>query len=150
MKVTFVRTVGARDRVYVERDDGTTASWVFPTYGDAPPHDLVHLIAEVELGLTDGLWARVAAGADLATINAQADRAGGKLADKSAALGEGVLRSEQAAAALSSSYPEPAAWIDPAALARARARLAEVGAAWRALVPKGALAFAWPSGARIS
>jgi hypothetical protein len=149
MKITFVRTVGARDRVYVERADGTTASWSFPTYGDAPPHDLVHLIAEAELGITDGLWARVAAGADLAAINAQAERTGGKLADKYAALGDGVLRSEQAAAALAP-HAEPAAWIDRAALARARARLDELADAWRALAPKGALAFAWPGGARIS
>jgi hypothetical protein len=149
VKITFVRTVGARDRVYVERVDGTTASWSFPTYGDAPPHDLVHLIVEAELGISDGLWARVAAGADLATINAQADRNGGTLAEKYAALGDGVLRSEQAAAALAP-HAEPAAWIDPAALARARARLDEIAIAWRALVPKGALAFTWPGAARIS
>lgn len=144
MKISFVRTVGARDRVYVERDDGTTASWAFPTYGDAPPHDLVHLIAEQELGLTDGLWARIAAGADLAAINAAADRTGGTIAQKYAALGDGVLRSEAAAAALSIVDGEPPAWIDLAALARARARLAEIAAAWRALVPKGALTFSWP------
>ena len=144
MIVTFVRTVGARDRVYVERDDGTTASWSFPTYGDAPPHDLVHLIAEQELGIADGLWARVAAGADLASINAAADRGGGTIADKYAALGPGVLRSEEAAAALGAPFTEPAAWIDRAALARARARLAGVADAWKALAPKGALTFSWP------
>ena len=144
MIVRFVRTVGARDRVYVERADGTTASWEFPTYGDAPPHDLVHLIAERELGITDGLWARVAAGADLAAINAAANQRGGTLAEKYAALGDGVLRSETAAAALSNPYAEVPAWIDPAALDRARDALADAAARWRALVPKGTLVYEWP------
>jgi hypothetical protein len=144
MKIAFVRTVGARDRVYVERADGTTASWSFPTYGDAPPHDLVHLIAERELGIDDGLWARVAAGADLAAINDAADRRGGPIAEKYAALGEGVVRSEAAAAALSTPYGEVPAWIDPAALDRARAALADAATRWRALVPKGTLIYVWP------
>ena len=146
MKISFVRTVGARDRVYVLRDDGTTASWSFPTYGEAPPHDLVHLIAERELGITDGLWAQVAAGADLAAMNAAADRHGGTLAEKYAALRDidGVLRSETAAFALSSPYAEVPAWIDPAALDRARAALADATARWRALVPKGTLVYDWP------
>jgi len=146
VKITFVRTVGARDRIYVERDDGTTASWSFPTYGDAPPHDLVHLIAEQELAIADGLWARIAAGADLASINDAADRAGGAMAVKYAALGDldGVLRSEQAAAAVGTEHGEIAAWIDRDRLARARERLAEVAARWRALAPKGALVLSWP------
>ncbi len=146
MTIRFVRTIGERDRVYVERDDGTTASWAFPTYGDAPPHDLVHLIAERELGIRDGLWARVAAGVDLAAIDAHANRAGGTIADKYAALGDGVVRSEAAAAALSNPHGLVPAWIDPAALDRARAALADAAARWRALAPKGTLVYEWPTG----
>jgi len=175
MRVTFVRTAGARDRIYVARDDGSEASWEFPSYGDAPPHDLVHLIAEAELGLDDALWGRIAAGADLAAVNAAAARATqGGLAIKYAGLGDlrDVLLSEAIAAAVGSartlaSTPAdrrallddavaqlgatiPPA-IDAAALARVCARLDEVAARWRALRDdprgKGALVLAWPGGA---
>src|SRR5262245_6402343 len=122
MIVTFVRTAGARDRIYVARDDGSETSWAFPTYGDAPPHDLVHLIAEAELGITPGLWGRVAAGADLGVILEAANRKSGPIAEKFAALGDlrDVIASEEAAAALSTPYAAIPAWIDPGALARAR------------------------------
>ncbi len=52
MQVSFVRTAGARDRIYVRRTSGSEVSWEFPSYGDELPHDLVHLVVE-ELGLPD-------------------------------------------------------------------------------------------------
>jgi hypothetical protein len=100
VRVTFVRTLGKHDRVYVKRTNGSESSWSFPSYGDALPHDLVHLVCEIELGVRDGIYGRVAAGADLREINQKANRKGGK--DKYRALGrdlEGVLWSEALAAA---------------------------------------------------
>jgi hypothetical protein len=161
MRVMFVRTVGARDRVYVERADGSHASWDFPSYGDGLPHDLVHLIVEQRFGVAGGVWGRVAAGADLARINAAANRAGGK--DKYRELGDEVVLAEALAnapwtqlelapdaEALLARMREMAgpralpASVTLDAIARVRAELCELRERWVALVPKGALDFDYP------
>lgn len=77
LTAAFVRTVGERDRIYVVRSDGSEVSWVFPTYGDALPHDLIHLVVEAAFGLARGFWGRVDAGADPGAIMAEANRRGG-------------------------------------------------------------------------
>jgi hypothetical protein len=169
MRVTFVRTFGGRDRIYVARaESDAETSWSFPTYGPAPPHDLVHLVVEAALDLRPGLWGRVAAGADLGAIARAADRTTGDLAHKYAALGDlgDVLVSEAAVAAVTAPVPELAATyvaglraaaarlavaarVDDYALAAARARLDEIAAQWRALGDRGALTVRWPDGAVI-
>jgi hypothetical protein len=90
LKASFVRTVGERDRVYVVRSDGSEVHWAFPTYGDALPHDLIHLVVEAAFGLTQGFWGRVDAGADPGAIMADANRMGGgnKFAGFGTALSE--------------------------------------------------------------
>src|SRR5258705_4227518 len=159
LRATFVRTAGQPDRVYVVRPDGGEVSWAFPSYGEALPHDLVHLVVEAAAGLRDGFWGRVARGVDPARINAIANTAGGKLADKYAGFGDdirGLLHAEALAA-----YPwlvddgelrdaQLAAWrdrvgagfpeSDPARADHVRAALATLTARWRALLPKGSLA----------
>src|SRR5215470_13391580 len=85
MEVSFVRSQGQRDRIYVRRTNGTEVSWVFPTFGNYIPHDLVHLVVEAAFGLRQGFWGRVDAGVDPARINAEANRMGG--ANKYAAYG---------------------------------------------------------------
>jgi len=77
MKISFVRTEGNPDRVYVTRTDGTETSWAFPTYGNVIPHDLVHLLVEAGFELRQGFWRRVDAGVDVERINAEANRKGG-------------------------------------------------------------------------
>src|SRR5258706_12059736 len=86
MRIRFVRTSGAPDRVYVRRSDGSETSWSFPTYGDAVPHDLVHLVVEDAFAIADGFWGRVDRGVDPARINADANRTGGT--NKYAGLGD--------------------------------------------------------------
>jgi len=56
----------------VTRQDGTSTSWDFPSYGDGLPHDLCHLVVESELGLTDGFWGLVDQGVDVGLVNDQA------------------------------------------------------------------------------
>ena len=85
LNASFVRTVGDRDRIYVRRSDGSEVNWVFPTFGDAPPHDMIHLIVESAFGVTQGFWGRVDDGVDPGVISAQANRAGGR--NKYAAFG---------------------------------------------------------------
>ncbi len=159
IEVSFVRTAGAPDRVHVHRADGTEASWSFPSYGDALPHDLVHLVVESSFGVKQGFWGRVAAGADPARVNADANRRGGK--NKYEAFGED-LRELYLAEALAN-----ARWWDHSAsdedrrddIARECARsggplppsvtLAAIGAVreeldrlrsrWRGLAPRGTL-----------
>ena len=77
LKASFVRTIGERDRIYVARSDGSEVNWAFPTYGDALPHDLIHLVVEAAFGLAQGFWGRVDAGADPGAIMADANRRGG-------------------------------------------------------------------------
>jgi len=89
MEISFVRTVGSRDRVYVRRTNGTETSWAFPSYGDYVPHDVVHLVVETGFGLRNGFWGKVDAGVDVARINADANRTGG--ANKYAAFGADQL-----------------------------------------------------------
>jgi hypothetical protein len=64
MRVTFVKTIGLRDRVYVRFPDGREKSWPFPNYGEHLPHDLVHLIVERAFAIDDGVWGHVARGGE--------------------------------------------------------------------------------------
>lgn len=151
MQVSFVRTAGARDRVYVRRTSGSEVSWEFPSYGDELPHDLVHLVVEEAFGLRGGFWARVDAGIDPTRINAEANRKGGKLAEKYAGFGpdlDGLLQAE-ALAALPWVMDDRGDALEPgvAALglpsgrtADVRARLLVLRERWRGLGAKGTLA----------
>jgi len=69
MRVTFPR-LPDRQRAYalVERDDGVRYRLYAGTAGPQLPHDIRHLIAERELGITDGVWAGIAAGVVLASM----------------------------------------------------------------------------------
>jgi hypothetical protein len=140
MVVRFVKTPGARDRVYCERPDGSTASWSFPSYGpDGMPHDLVHYAIERALGLTDGVFGKVAKGADLARINAAANRTAGRVAQAYADLQplDQVLRSERLAAGGVADLTDP----ERALVRQARAELHQ---AWADLGDRGTLVLSWP------
>lgn len=161
MRVSFVRTRGARDRIYATRDDGTEVSWSFPTYGDALPHDMVHLVVESILGLRQGFWGRVAAGLDPARVNAMVNREGGGNRNPGFGSDKRELYLAEALAALPWSDPERNAASLIAAVAEGcraagepvleveqvdevRRRLAELGERWRAIGEKGAIELRWP------
>ena len=63
MRVTFPR-LPDHQRAYalVERDDGVVYRLYGGMAGPRLPHDIMHLIAERELRITDGIWAGIAAG----------------------------------------------------------------------------------------
>jgi hypothetical protein len=159
LRARFVRQRGQRDRVYVVRSDGSEASWVFPSYGDGLPHDLVHLVAESAFGVTDGFWGHVDRGADPQRINDEANRRGGR--DKYSAFGDdrrGLLLAEalanlawtvdgvrdedrrkmvaKACTALGVSLPVS---VTQESIAAVRARLDDLRAVWRGFKEKGAL-----------
>ena len=155
LKAAFVRTVGEADRFYVTRSDGSEARWSFATYGEALPHDLVHLVVESAFGLSRGFWGRVDEGVDPKVVNDEANRKGG--ADKYAAYGpdrtellqaEALANAhwwddsmdagiEEACALMGAPAPPPVA---PVHIREIRAVLRALSARWRALRPKGALA----------
>lgn len=72
LTATFTRHRGANDHVHVTRTDGTSTEWEFPSYGDAVPHDLIHLVVERGLGMTDGFWGLIDGGANVVMVGDQA------------------------------------------------------------------------------
>jgi hypothetical protein len=159
LNAAFLRTVGERDRIYVRRSDGTEVSWVFPTYGDALPHDMIHLIVESAFGVTDGFWGRVDAGADSGLISAQANRIGGQ--NKYAAFGEGLsglvlaeilanpgwlmddnsdeMIKNQIVMGCREANVKPPVDVSTERVVQVRSTLYDLARQWRALKPKGAI-----------
>ena len=159
LRARFVRVAGERDRVYVRRSDGSETSWVFPSYGEGLPHDLVHLVVERDFGVREGFWGRVDRGVEPAKINEEASRVGGKgkyavfgpdqrellLAEALANCGwflpgadDAARRAELARQCAEVGIEVPAR-VTAAALAETERRLRELQARWRTLVPKGTL-----------
>ena len=72
MRVTFPRLPDyQRAYALVDRDDGVRYrlyGGTDPFPGPRLPHDIRRLIAERELGMTDGIWAGIAAGVVLASM----------------------------------------------------------------------------------
>ena len=134
MNVEFRRTGERRYAVVVHRDGETLEMNPAPGYDALMPHDLSHLIVEIELGLTRAIFGQLAAGGHAATFNraplhdrrtdARDRRRRGKRGNRLMAQGrdEGAL-SERA------QYVCVHAWLaqskDPAHRARARAMAAE-------------------------
>ena len=61
MKVTFTKERG-RYGVLVERERASTLFGHGPGNDESLPHDLLHFVAEAELGLDDGIFGALAAG----------------------------------------------------------------------------------------
>jgi hypothetical protein len=170
LKASFVRTVGDRDRIYVVRSDGSEVNWAFPNYGDALPHDLIHLVVEAAFGLAQGFWGRVDAGADPAAIMADANRRGGRnkysgfgtasselplaeaLANPGWLVGEpstASLRENIIAACRESGLAVPEL-LSTERIDQVRVVLKHLASQWRDFIPKGAVQLAFdprdPSG----
>jgi len=159
LNASFVRTEGERDRIYVRRSDGSEVNWVFPTFGDVPPHDMIHLIVESAFGVSQGFWGRVDAGVDPGIIAAQANRVGGR--NKFAAFGPDLsdlvlaealanpgwlmnaissegLQSQIVAACREAGVEAPVLLSIERTL-QVRAVLRHLAGKWRGLKPKGAI-----------
>ena len=95
--------------MYVNRSDGTSTGWDFPSYGDGLPHDLRHLVVDDELGLADGFWGLVDGGVDVALVHNQATlvRNGAPLCEHVGIDLTGLLEAEAAVAALDATNGEP-------------------------------------------
>ncbi len=63
MEVTFTKLTGRRYLMTVARERGPAlAPRQGPGYDDHLPHDAVHLLVEIEAGVSGGVFGRVAAG----------------------------------------------------------------------------------------
>lgn len=87
MQVTFPR-LPDHQRAYslVARDDGVVYRLDGGTAGPRLPHDIMHLVAERELGITDGIWAGIAAGVVFASMTHVSGRRQPHAADRSGTI----------------------------------------------------------------
>jgi hypothetical protein len=168
MHVTFPRLPDhERGYAVVERDDGV----VYQLYGDMAgprlPHDITHLVVEGRLGITDGIWGGIAAGAVFGSMRHVSGRRPPHAADRSRTLLRNFrdqgLRAEliavlvESVAALDDPSPDqvrrlaraklavlPDADVDPAAIAAAAQALQVEAARWARLRVGEALSYDWP------
>lgn len=127
--------------MYVTREDGTSTSWDFPSYGDGLPHDLCHLVVEGELGLADGFWGLVDSGVDVGLVDNQATLVHGSrpLAEQAGFDLSGLLEAEAVVAALAGpatavgGIDELPVSAEPEAINVIRDRLRQLSEQWRRL-----------------
>jgi len=169
MRVTFPRLED--DEIayaLVERDDGVVYQMLSSRAGTALPHDIRHLVVERELGVTDGLWAGIAAGAVFKSMRHLRGRRPPHAAEHSLELKrkyrDRLLRAELLADVVESvaalDDPSPAeirrltgaklavlrgAPPSPEALATAASALQVEAARWARLRPGQELHYEWPS-----
>jgi hypothetical protein len=74
IRISAVRTGQERDRVYVNRDDGSEVWWSWIRDERALPHDLEHWVVETGARLSHGFWGLVADGLAPTRVNKMADR----------------------------------------------------------------------------
>jgi hypothetical protein len=167
MRVTFPR-LPDHQRAYamVERDDGVVYKLSGGVAGPRLPHDIVHLVVERELRITDGIWAGIAAGVVFTSMTHVSGRRPPHTADRSAGLirqfRDKGLRAELMADLVSSTAaldtPAPAqirklaaarlavlhdAEVDPAAIASAARALQVEAARWARLRVGDQLCYDW-------
>jgi hypothetical protein len=170
MRVTFPRLPDYQ-RAYslVERDDGVVYRLNGGIAGPRLPHDIMHLVAERELRIRDGIWAGIAAGVVFSSMTYVSGRRPPHAADRSKRLlrefRQSGLRAELLADLVSSTagldaptpaqirrlaatklavLPDPE--IDPDAVAEAARALQVEAGRWAHLRVGEHLEYHWPPG----
>jgi hypothetical protein len=168
MRVTFPRLPDhERAWALVERDDGVVYRLYGGTAGPRLPHDIMHLVAERELRIKDGIWAGIAAGVVFDSMHHVSGRRPPHAAERSQALlrdfRQQGLRAElladlvSSAAALNTMTLDkiqrlaaaklavlPDADVDPVAIAAAARALQVEAARWARLRIGEELSYDWP------
>jgi hypothetical protein len=157
--MTFERMADRRPvETVVERDDGVVYAMRAAGGGPDLPHDLVHALVELELGVPDGVWGAVADGVVWGSMRHVSGRRPPHAAERSARLqkerGDRIMAAEHLAdlvrrlsrgEAVSgdavSRYPREA-------LERAAEALAAAEARWAALAPGERWVLSWPGPGR--
>lgn len=145
MRVTFPRPAD-REMAYalVERDDGVVYRLQGGRAGTALPHDIRHLIVERELGVTDGIWGGIAAGAVLDRDSVLRAELLADLVEKIAALDDPTPEAIRRLSAVKLSELRGAT-PSPEALATAARAMQVEAARWARLRPGQELQYEWPS-----
>ncbi len=168
MRVTFPR-LPDHQRAYalVERDDGVVYRLDGGIAGSRLPHDIMHLVAERELRIRDGIWAGIAAGVVFESMSLVSGRRPPHAAERSRELlhrfREQGLRAElladlvSCAATLDTMTQDkirqlaraklavlPDAEVDPVVIAAAARALQVEAARWARLRVGEELSYEWP------
>jgi hypothetical protein len=161
--MTFERMADRRPvETMVERDDGVVYAMRAAGGGPNLPHDLVHALVELELGVTDGIWGAVADGVVWGSMRHVSGRRPPHAAERSARLqkarGDRIMAAELLAdlvrrmsqgehvsrdAVARSGYPRDVLERTAGALTAAEAR-------WAALAPGEQWVLSWPAARRSS
>ena len=143
MRVTFPRLPDhERAWALVERDDGVVYRLYSGTAGPRLPHDIMHLVVERELRISDGIWAGIAAGATADPPDPRAELLT-NLVSSAATLDTMTLdKLKRLAAAKLSVLPD--ADVDPVVIAAAARALQVEAARWARLRIGEELSYDWP------
>jgi len=144
MRVTFPRLPDhERAWALVERDDGVVYRLYSGTAGPRLPHDIMHLVVERELRISDGIWAGIAAGAPGQPPGQRAEL----LADLVAcAAALGTLTLEKIRRLTADKLAAlPDANVDPVLVAVAARALQVEAARWARLRVGEELSYDWPA-----
>ena len=148
MRVTFPRLPDhERAWALVERDDGV----VFRFYGGGTagprlPHDIMHLVVERELRISDGIWAGIAAGGACQPLGQPPGQRAELLADLVAgAAALGTLTLEKIRRLTADKLAAlPGTEVDPVVVAVAARALQVEAARWARLRVGEELTYDWP------
>jgi len=143
MRVTFPRLPDhERAWALVERDDGVVYRRYSGTAGPRLPHDIMHLVVERELRISDGIWAGIAAGGPSQPPGQRAEL----LADLvAAAAALGTLTLEKIRRLTADKLAAlPDASVDPVLVAVAARALQVEAARWARLRVGEELSYDWP------
>jgi hypothetical protein len=144
MRVTFTKTDGRRYGVFVQRDKAPDLWLQGPGYHERLPHDLLHFVAEAELGLDGAVFGDVAAGGNARIFQPVDKTLVAKMWRKQrihrVVLPEG-RRSEELTATLARAV---ATREYPDELAPVVAKLDNLARQWEALGPGESITVDWP------
>ena len=143
MRVTFPRLPDhERAWALVERDDGVVYRLYSGTAGPRLPHDIMHLVVERELRISDGIWAGIAAGGPGDPPDPRAELLA-DLVSSAAALSTLTLDKIKRLTA-DKLAPLPDANVDPVLVAVAARALQVEAARWARLRVGEELSYDWP------
>jgi hypothetical protein len=148
MRVTFPRLPDhERAWALVERDDGVVYRLYSGTAGPRLPHDIMHLVVERELRISDGIWAGIAAGGPSQPPDQRAELLADLVAG-AAALGtltlEKIRRLTADKLAALPSAERQSTEVDPVVVAVAARALQVEAARWARLRVGEELSYDWP------
>ena len=171
MRVTFPR-LPDHERAYalVERDDGVVYRLYGGTAGPRLPHDIMHLVVERELRISDGIWGGIAAGVVFESMCHVSGRRPPHAAERSRDLlrgfegraGAELLANLVSSVAAHGHYDQdtirrlardklsvlPDADVDPVVIAAAARALQVEAARWARLRVGEELSYEWPGNQR--